>query len=110
MIGLNYQEYIQNYTKKEVDTIINSVIQELSLATIAELKTEYEYFVLNITKYIFCVTDSTEYDAFLCKYKNNFKLFNILNDKVIYNLFEDDTQFKIAMFMLIKKLSTIKET
>lgn len=108
-IGLNYNDYVGKYTKPEVDKIINSVIQELSLSTITELKTEYELFVLEITKYIFCISDNTEYDSFLKTYKNNFKLFNILNDKVIYNLFEDDTQFKIAMFMLIKKLSVIKE-
>lgn len=108
-VGLHYQEYIQNYTKQEVDKIINSLIQELSLSTIAELKQEYEYFVLDAAKYIFCIDSNDEYDSVLKDYKNNFKLFNILNDRVIYNLFEDDTQFKIAMFMLIKKLSVIKE-
>lgn len=109
MIGLNYNQYIQNYTKQEVDKTINTIIQELSLSTIAELKQEYESFVLEVAKYIFCIDSNEEFDSALKDYRNNFKLFNILNDKVIYNLFEDDTQFKIAMFMLIKKLSVIKE-
>jgi len=109
IIGINYNNYVGKYTKPEVDKIINSVIQELSLSTITELQTEYELFVLEITKYIFGISNDTEYDKFLKEYRNNFKLFNILNDKVIYSLFEDDTQFKIAMYMLIKKLSVIKE-
>lgn len=109
LIGLNYQSYIQTYTKKETDNIINSIIQELSEFTIAELKIEYEEFVLYTTKYIFNLVDDSDYDKFLKSYKNNFKLFNILNDKVLYDLFEDDIQFKIGMFMLVKKLSMIKE-
>lgn len=109
MIGLNYDDYVQNYTKSEVDKILGQLIQELSLSTISELKLDYESFVLDISKYIFDINPNSEYDAFLKGYKNSFKLFNILNDKTIYNLFEDDIQFKIALFMLIKKLSMIKE-
>lgn len=109
ILGLNYQAYIKQYTKEEVNTNINKLLEELSLFTITELKTEYEHFVLSVTKYIFGLLDSPEYDLYLKEYRNNFKLFNILNDKVIYDLFEDDTSFKIAMFMLIKKLSIIKE-
>lgn len=109
LLGLNYNAYIAQYSKYEVNNNISSSLEELSQFTITELKTEYEYFVLSVTKYIFGLTDNPEYDIYLKEYKNNFKLFNILNDKVIYNLFEDDTSFKIAMFMLIKKLSMIKE-
>ena len=109
IIGLNYSEYVKQYSKEEVNKNINNLLEELSLFTITELKQEYESFVLSVTKYIFGLADNAEYDLYLKDYKNNFKLFNILNDKVIYNLFEDDTAFKIAMFMLIKKLSIIKE-
>ena len=109
IIGLNYNTYLTKYTKEEINKNINSLLEELSLFTISELKSEYEHFVLSITKYIFCLVDNAEYDIYLKEYKNNFKLFNILNDKTIYDLFEDDTSFKIAMLMLIKKLSIIKE-
>lgn len=109
ILGLNYGIYVKQYSKEEVNKNINAILEELSLFTVPELKTEYEYFVLSITKYIFGLVDNAEYDVYLKEYKNNFKLFNILNDKVIYNLFEDDTSFRIAMFMLIKKLSIIKE-
>lgn len=109
LVGLNYTEYLQKYSKEEVTNIINSTIQELSLFTMTELKMEYELFVLEVAKYIFGIDVNTDFDSVLLPYRNNFKLFNIVNDKVIYNLFEDETQFKIAMFMLIKKLSMIKE-
>ena len=109
LVGLNYTEYLQKYSKEEVTNIINSTIQELSLFTMTELKMEYELFVLDVAKYIFGIDINTDFDSVLLPYRNNFKLFNIVNDKVIYNLFEDETQFKIAMFMLIKKLSMIKE-
>ena len=110
MVGLNYSDYVKAYTKEKVDDIVTTLIQELSLTTVAELKREYEYFVLDVVKYIFNIKEGKEYDTFLSGYKNNFKIFNVLNDKVLYNLFEDDTEFKIAMFMLVKKLSVIKET
>ena len=109
ILGLNYQIYIKQYSKEEVNKNITSLLEELSLFTMNELKIEYERFVLSVTKYIFGLMDSSEYDVYLKEYKNNFKLFNVLNDKVIYDLFEDDTSFKIAMFMLIKKLSMVKE-
>lgn len=109
MVGLNYSEYIKNYGKAQVDDIITTIIQDLSLSTVSELKRDYEYFVLDVSKYIFNIRENKELDIFLNGYKNNFKLFNTLNDKVVYNLFEDDIEFRIAMFMLVKKLSMVKE-
>lgn len=109
MVGLNYSSYIKNYTKEKVNDIIITLVQELALSTISELKKEYENFVLDAAKYIFGIKEIKELDLVFGEYKNNFKLFNVLNDKVIYNLFEDDTEFKIAMFMLVKKLSMVKE-
>jgi hypothetical protein len=42
MVGLNYSSYIKNYTKEKVNDIIITLVQELALSTISELKKEYE--------------------------------------------------------------------
>jgi len=104
-IGLNYNSYIEKFGKEEVDKNINNIITNLLYFPISELKQEYELFVLAVSKYIFNITENTDLDKVISKYRNNIKLFNILNDKVIYNLFTDDIQFQIAMLVLIRNLS-----
>ena len=106
-IGINYNIYINKCSKEEVDKKISDLINELLYFPISELKQEYELLVLDISKYIFNINSNNELDKIINKFRNNIKLFNILNDKVIYNLFTDDIQFQIAMLMLIKNLSSL---
>ena len=108
LMGINYNEYVKKFGKEDVDKNITKTINELLYFPISELKHEYELFVLDISKYIFDINGNNELDKIINKFKNNIKLFNILNDRVLYNLFTDDIQFQIAMLMLIKNLSTLK--
>lgn len=107
VLGLNYNNYVEKCGKEEIDKKITLLINELIYFPISELKQEYELFVLEVSKYIFNINSSNELKIILDKFRNNIKLFNILNDKVIYNLFTDDIQFQIAMLMLIKNLSLL---
>ena len=109
IIGLNLNKINKKYGNEEVKKNIDNIIKELVISPVNELKIEYEKFVLKIIKYIYNIEDNEKYNKVLSRYKYNNKLVNILNDKVIYNLFSDDIQFQIAMMILIERLSKIGE-
>ena len=41
------------------------------------------------------------------RFNNKFEYFNIFNDPTIYKLFVNDTQFQIAMLVIVTKLKEL---
>lgn len=101
-LAFRYKEYVTKLGQEKVDSVIIDLIQQLTVFMIADLKSDYEMFVLNLIKNTF--TDNCDQNYMGLVVKNSFNLINIFNDQGIYKLFVDDSQFQIAMLILVNKL------
>lgn len=107
-IALHYKTYCNmNNGPEKVDESINNLIRGLTVFMVSDLKHDYELFVLNLIRYTFTTKDSSIYDPLVANFREVFTLVNIFNDQGIYKLFVDDTQFQIAMLILVNKLKTL---
>lgn len=91
-----------------LDNAINNTIKTLTSFPIANLKQDYENLVLKITRHVFYSEEDPKIKELVKDFKNSFDLVNVLNDKVIYELFKNDIQFQIGMIILSNKLKQLK--
>lgn len=101
-VALHYKEFVSKNGAEKIDSVIIDIVHQLTVFMISDLKSDYETFVLNLIKNTFTNVVDPNYAGLVVK--NSFKLINIFNDSGIYKLFVDDTQFQIAMLILINKL------
>lgn len=101
-IAAHYNDYVIKNGAEKVDSVIIDIVHQLTAFMVSDLKSDYELFVLNLIKNTFTDTVDQNYAGLVVK--NSFKLINIFNDNGIYKLFVDDSQFQIAMLILINKL------
>ena len=108
-IAKNYNTYTKTMTVEVVDEKINTILRTLTSYLLSDLKADYEFFVLTLAKYLF--TDITDYGMYTqlvdVRFNNKFEYFNIFNDPTIYKLFVNDTQFQIAMLVIVTKLKEL---
>ena len=106
--SLYYPYYAKNYGPEKTQESINDTIHQLTTFPISNLKQDYEKLVLEITKHTFYAKDNPKLVTLTEHFQNSFTLLGILNDRAIYSLFTNETQFQIAMHMLSNKLKQIK--
>jgi DNA polymerase-3 subunit gamma/tau len=104
-LAFRYKIYVAKMGVDKVDQAINTLISQLTRFMIVDLKSDYETFVLNLIKNTFIDNINVDYAGLVIK--NSFNIINIFNDEGIYKLFVDDTQFQIAMLVLINRLKNI---
>jgi DNA polymerase III subunit gamma/tau len=106
-LALRYKVFCSRKSKEFVDDSITSLIHQLTTFMISDLKSDYESFVLKLIKDTFSETHDSNYASLVQGFEYTFRVINILNDQGIYKLFTNDTQFQIAMLVLVNKLKTL---
>lgn len=104
-LAFRYKIYVAKLGVEKVDQTINELISQLTKFMLVDLKSDYETFVLNLIKNTFADDSNPDYAGLVIK--NSFNIINIFNDEGIYKLFVDDSQFQIAMLVLVNKLKNI---
>lgn len=105
-----YYKLLLNILKKDLATA-NTILGALQKLPLYTLKQDYEQMILDILKVGIGASQTTnKYLAFLvAKYKDKiFAIVDILNRKVIYDMFTSDKRFQAAMYILIKDLAVLK--
>lgn len=105
--AINYETLITKFDKDKIDQNLEGVLKSLTAFMVADLKADYESFVLDLIKNTFTSTPSAEFSDLLVKHKYTFDLIDIFNDQGIYKLFANDNQFQIAMLVLVNKLKAL---
>lgn len=103
-ICINYKTFLQKVTQDQLNQIIETKVNDLTKFTLNDLQSDYERFVLNLIQDTFSSSGDSIMPNITNQFKNTFKLINIFNDKIIYDMFKDDILFKSAMYILINKL------
>ncbi len=91
--------------------LIEKIIEALLSFPLYILKHDYEQTVLDIIKVGLKIkTTDNIYLQTIIKYYNDriFSLIDILNDKKIYEMFTSDKRFQIAMYILVKNISSTR--
>lgn len=108
--SLFYGTYVQTYGVEKTQESINDTIHQLTTFPISNLKQDYEKLVLDITKHTFYSQEDQQLVTITKPFQKSFTLLGILNDRAIYSLFTNETQFQIAMHILSNKLIQIKRS
>lgn len=106
--SINYNTLAAQFTEAKVQENIEQCIKKLATFPMANLKQDYEKLVLEITRHTFYKQDNPAITLITSKFKNRFDLINVLNDRSIYSMFNNEIQFTIAMICLSNKLRALK--
>lgn len=107
-ICVNYKTFLTKVSQEQLDSIIDTKVNNLTQFTMSDLQIDYERFVLEIIKSTFATSTNQQMNNLVAQFKNSFKLINVFNDKIIYDMFKDDILFKSAMYIIINKLKALK--
>ncbi len=96
---------------KNDNLLIEKIIETLLTFPLYILKRDYEQFVLDVIKVSLKIkmTDNVYLQTIIKYYGDRiFNLIDIINDRKIYEMFTSDKRFQIAMYILVKNISSVK--
>lgn len=91
--------------------LITNIVEALEYFPLYQLKSDYEQVVLSITKSGLKIeqTDNIYLNAILKVFNERiFNLVDVLNNKVIYDMFTSDKRFQTAMYYIVKGIISLR--